>query len=294
MDGLDLIKAFREVALRRNFTRAATSLGMSKATVSRYVSEFEEHCGVRLINRSTRSLSLTQAGELLLECSSQLVEIAESTLQDLHGHASQPRGRLRISAPHGLITGWFSDMLAKFLKIYPEIYVSLILSNDEVDLVSEGIDIRLAGGPIEDMNLIVRRLARFSLVLCASPNYWAERGLPNFPEELKEHDILSCSSLPTARFPFESNGRQYDVEVRSRMEANDPLALIELAARSIGVVCVPEILARSYIERGVLVPVLKEHMRTDHWVYAAYTQRRHNSAAMRAMLDFIVQSMAEK
>ncbi|MGR4871569.1 LysR family transcriptional regulator [Variovorax sp. LARHSF232] len=292
MDGLDLIKTFREVAFRRSFSRAALSLGMSKATVSRYVAELEERSGVRLLNRSTRSLSLTDAGEMLLERSAQLVAMAESTLHDLQAHGALPRGRLRISAPHGLIAGWLSDVIAQFMRRYPDVYVSLVFTNDAVDLIAEGIDIHLTGGRIDDLNLIVRRLAQFDLVVCASPAYWAKRGMPKTPEDMSQHDVLSFSAMPTTHLPFETAGRQYEVAVRSRMEANDPLALIELALRGAGVACVPEPLVQSHLERGALVPVLREHMRSDHWVYAAYSQRRHNSAAMRAMLEFLEQSAA--
>ncbi len=292
MDGLDLIKTFREVAFRRSFSRAALSLGMSKATVSRYVAELEERSGVRLLNRSTRSLSLTDAGEMLLERSTQLVAMAESTLHDLQAHGALPRGRLRISAPHGLIAGWLSDVIAQFMQRYPDVYVSLVFTNDAVDLIAEGIDIHLTGGRIDDLNLIVRRLAQFDLVVCASPAYWAKRGMPKTPEDMSQHDVLSFSAMPTTHLPFETAGRQYEVAVHSRMEANDPLALIELALRGAGVACVPEPLAEAHLERGALVPVLREHMRSDHWVYAAYSQRRHNSAAMRAMLEFLEQSTA--
>ncbi|CAN7726768.1 LysR family transcriptional regulator [Variovorax sp. LjRoot290] len=290
MDGFDLIKTFREVALRRSFSRAALSLGVSKGTVSRYVTELEKRSGVRLLNRSTRSLSLTDAGELLLERSAQLVAMAETTLHDLQAHGALPRGRLRISAPHGLIAGWLSNVIAEFIKRYPDVYVSLVLTNDAVDLIAEGIDIHLTGGRIDDMNLIVRRLAQFDMVVCASPAYWAKRGIPQTPNDLSRYEVLSFAAMPTTHLPFETAGRQHEVAVHSRMEANDPIALIELALRGAGVAYVPEPLAQSHLERGALVPALREHMRSDHWVYAAYSQRRHNSAAMRAMLDFLEQS----
>lgn len=292
MDGLDLIKTFREVALRRSFSRAATSLGLSKATVSRYVAELEERTGVRLLNRSTRSLSLTDAGEVLLERSAQLVDIAENTLNDLQAHGTSPRGRLRMSAPHGLIAGWLSDVIAGFMQRYPDAYVSLQFTNENIDLVAQGIDIHLTGGRIDDMNLIVRRLVQFDMVICASPGYWAKRGIPQEPADLARHDVLTFAAMPAAQLPFETEGRQYEVAVHSRMEANDPLALIELALRGAGVAYVPEPLAQSHLERGALVPVLREHMRQDNWLYAAYSQRRHNSAVMRAMLDFLAESMA--
>ena len=293
MDGLDLIKTFREVAIRRSFSRAAISLGMSKATVSRYVAELEERSGVRLLNRSTRSLSLTDAGQVLLDRSVELVNMAEATLNDLQAHASHPRGRLRMSAPHGLIAGWLSDVIAEFIKLYPDVFVSLVFTNSEIDLIEEGIDIHLTGGRIDDMNLIVRRLVPFDMVVCASPAYWARRGIPRVPEDLARHDVLSFSAKPIAtHLSFETDGKAIDVPVHSRLEANDAVALIELALRGAGVAYVPEPLALSHLERGALVPVLREHMPHDHWLYAAYSQRRHNSAAMRTMLDFLEQSMA--
>ena len=290
MDGLDLIKTFREVAFRRSFSRAAMSLGMSKATVSRYVAELEARSGVRLLNRSTRSLSLTDAGEVLLERSAQLVAMAESTLHDLQAHGAQPRGRLRMSAPHGMIAGWLSDVIAEFMKRYPDVYVSLVFTNEAIDLVAEGVDIHLTGGRIDDTNLIVRRLVQFDVVACASPAYWARRGIPQAPEELGRHDVLSYTGMTTTHLPFETEARQYEVPVHSRMEANDVVALIELALRGAGVAFVPEPLAQSHLKRGALVPVLREHMRRDHWIYAAYSHRRHNSAAMRAMLEFLEES----
>jgi DNA-binding transcriptional LysR family regulator len=291
MDGLDLIKTFREVAFRRSFSRAAISLGMSKATVSRYVAELETRSGVRLLNRSTRSLSLTDAGQVVLGRSTQQVAMAESTLDDLQGHGSHPRGRLRMSAPNGLIAGWMSDVIAEFIRRYPDVYVSLVFTNSDIDLIEEGIDIHLTGGRIDDMNLIVRRLVQYDMVVCASPAYWAQRGMPQVPEDLGKHEVLSYSSMPTTHLPFETDGKPHDVAVHSRMEANDAVALIELALRGVGVAYVPEPLAQSHLERGALVPVLREHMPHEHWLYAAYSQRRHNSAAMRAMLDFLEQSM---
>lgn len=291
MDGLDLIKTFREVAFRRSFSRAADSLGMSKATVSRYVAELETRSGVRLLNRSTRSLSLTDAGQVLLDRSTELVAMAENTLNDLQAHGSHPKGRLRMSAPNGMIAGWLSDVMASFINLYPDVYVSLVFTNRDIDLIEEGIDIHLTGGRIDDMNLIVRRLVQYDMVVCASPAYWARRGIPQVPEDVGRHDILSYASMPTTHLPFETDGKPHEVAVHSRMEANDAMALIELALRGVGVAYVPEPLAQSHLERGALVPVLREHMPHDHWLYAAYSQRRHNSAAMRAMLDFLEKSM---
>lgn len=294
MDGLDLLKAFREVAARGSFSRAANTLGMSKANVSKYVAQLEERFGVRLLNRSTRSVSLTDAGLLLLERSTPLMEMIELTQSELQEHSGSPRGRLRITAPHGLSQGKVPGLIGEFMSTYPDVHVSLHLSNRVIDLVEEGVDIALRLGRIRDENLIVRRLQRMDLALCATPGYWAKRGLPKKPDDMRRHDVLTYSLAGnTPSLPFEVDGKPYSVPVHSRMDANDAAPLIGVALAGLGAVCVPTIMAQVDIERGALVPVLKEYMPTDLWLYAAYTQRRHNSAALRAMLDFLEARVGE-
>lgn len=288
MDGLDLLKTFREVAARGSFSRAAASLGMSKATASKYVVQLESRFGVRLLNRSTRSVSLTDAGQLLLERCRPLLELVELTENELEDYAGHPRGRLRIAAPHGLAHTTLPTAIGEFMAKYPDVHVSLDLSNRIVDLVAEGVDMAVRFGRIGNENLIVRRLLAVELVVCAAPAYWSRRGLPQKPDDMRRHDVLTYSLAgPSPSLPFEVDGEPYNVPVQSRMDANDALPLILAALSGLGAVCVPAIMAQPYIERGALVPVLKPYMPRDLWLYAAYSQRRHNSAALRALLDYL-------
>jgi len=172
MDSIDLIKTFQEVAVHGSFSRAATRLNLSKGTVSKYVAELEKRFGIRLLNRSTRSVSLTDAGALLLERSKPMLEMVALTRAELEDHASKPRGRLRISAIHGMGQGNLPKLLAQFMGHYPDVNISLHLTNRLIDLAEEGIDVALRFGPIEDDNLIVRRLQQMELVVCASPRAW--------------------------------------------------------------------------------------------------------------------------
>ena len=166
--------------------------------------------------------------------------------------------------------------------------MSLHLSNRVIDLVEEGVDVALRLGRIRDENLIVRRLLQVELALCATPAYWSRRGLPKKPDDMRRHDVLTYSLAGGApHLPFEVDGQPYSVPVHSRMDANDAAPLIGAAVAGLGAVCVPAMMAQSHIERGALVPVLKEYMPRDLWLYAAYSQRRHNSAALRALLDFL-------
>jgi len=288
MDSLDLIRTFREVASHGSFSRAATKLDMSKATVSKYVAELETRFGVRLLNRSTRSVSLTDAGALLLERSKPVMEMVELTQAELQEHASRPTGRLRISAPHGMGQGNLPKLLAQFMGHYPEVSLSLHLSNRTVDMADEAIDLALRLGPIEDDNLIVRKLTPVKLVVCASPRYWKQHGMPTHPADLSKHETLTHSKLgPHPHWRFEVDGKPLDVPVKSRMDSTEGAPLIQVAILGFGVLYLPGLLVQPHIDHGELVPVLQEFVRNDMWLSAAYLQRRHNSAALRALLDFL-------
>lgn len=287
MDSLDLIRTFREVASQGSFSNAARRLDMSKATVSKYVAELETRFGVRLLNRSTRSVSLTDAGQLLLERSAPMLEMVELTQAELQEHANAPRGRLRIAAPYGMASGDLPNLLAEFMGYYPEVTITLQLSN-HTDLAEDGIDVELRFGPIENENLIVRKLLQMHMVVCASPVYWKKHGTPEHPDDLAGHDALTLlrqGSHPVWR--FQDGDQLIDVRVKSRMEATEGAPLIQVAMRGFGVIYVPALMVQPHIDHGELVPVLQDYARKDMWLSAAYLQRKHNSAALRALLDFL-------
>ena len=288
MDGFNLLKTFLEVANVGSFSRAAGKLGISKASASKHVATLESRFNVRLMNRSTRSVTLTDAGRLLQLRSAPLMEMVESTQNELQAHSSHPSGRLRVAGLHGLVQTNFPRLLSEFLTLYPDVHIDLQIGNRVVDLVEEGVDIALRFGRIGDENLIVRRLQRVELALCATPSYWAKRGIPETPDDMQRHDVLTYSlSGEPPHLPFEVDGEQYNLPIYGRMDANDSSTLIAAALAGIGAVCVPALLAQPYTERGSLVPVLKEFMPRDIWLYAAYTQSRHNSAALRALLELL-------
>ena len=286
MDSLELIRAFREVATQGNFSRAAARLGISKATASKYVAELETRFGVRLLNRSTRSVSLTDAGEVLLERTAPMIEMVEMTLAEMTERAGKPTGRLRIAAPHAMGAGELPNLLAEFMGFYPDVHLSLHLSN-HVDLAEDGHDLELRFGPIENENLIVRKLLQLPMVVCASPLYWKKHGKPTHPSELSEHSALTLiREGPHPVWRFEEKGKPLDVRINSRMEATDIAPLIQVAMHGFGMIYVSSLTVQPEIDHGELVPVLEDYGRQDMWVSAAYLQRRHNSAALRALLDY--------
>ena len=288
MDTLELIRTFREVASRGSFSMAARSLDVSKANVSKYVAALESRLGVRLLNRSTRTVSLTDAGALLLERSAPLVEMIELTRLELQQRSRLPSGRLRLTAPQGLGHNALPVLLAQFMAKYPDVTVSLDLSNHVLDMVHEGIDLALRIGPIPDGNLIVRKLQQLPFVVCATPAYWDRRGLPAHPDDLGDHDALTFSVRDSAHeWRFEIEGEPFAVPVRSRINTTDPMPLVSLALQGLGMLWAPRNIVEEHLASGALQAVLQDYSPRDVWLYAAYTQRRHNSAALKALLAFI-------
>jgi DNA-binding transcriptional LysR family regulator len=288
MDTLELIRTFREVAQRGSFSAAARTLDLSRPNVSKYVAELETRVGVRLLNRTTRNVSLTDAGSLLLERSTPLMEMIDLTRAELQGRALVPSGRLRLTAPHGLAQTGLPGLLGEFMREYPAVTLSLHLDNRVTDMVDEGIDIALRVGRIGDDNLIVRKLQAVPFVVAASPGYWAERGLPGHPDDLAGHYALTYSVLgPNPEWRFEVGGEPLSVPVSSRMDASDAAPLVSVALQGLGMVWLPRLLLQPHIDSGALQPVLQDFSPRDVWLHAAYVQRRHNSAALKALLAFL-------
>lgn len=288
MDSLELLRTFSEVAVSGSFSRAAKRLELSRGTVSKYISTLENRFGVRLLNRTSRAVSLTDAGALLLERSKPILEMADLTQAELQDRAATPRGRLRISAPHGIDQTELPVLVNAFLGHYPQVRISLFLTNRTVDLAGEGIDIALRFGPTTNENLIVRKLLSMNLAVCAAPMYWKRYGIPEHPSELANHNALISTQLnPLSSWGFEVDGAPLEVAVHGRLDATEASPLIQAALQGAGVLYLPSIMLQPYVESGRLVPVLSEFVRGDMWLSAAYLQRRHNTAVQRAFLDFV-------
>ena len=285
---LHQLRVFQEVVAHMSFSRAAASLQTSRGRVTKIVAQLERVVGVRLLNRSTRSVSLTDAGETLAGRLEPIFNLIDDVRMELSDLAAHPRGRLRLAAPHGLSLNALGKNIEDFIARYPDVHVSLHLNNRQENLVGGAIDVAFQIGPIPHSDLIVRKLRPIALVLCASPQYWSRRGIPTSPEELKAHDVLTYSLWdPAPRLPFVVGGEIQYVDVKSRLDADDVAPLIALALKGLGVICVPEVLARRELGCGNLVPVLQDALPQSMWLYAAYAHRNHKSAALRALLDFL-------
>ncbi len=288
MDSLELLRTFNEVAVSGSFSRAAKHLELSRATVSKYVAKLEGRFGVRLLNRNSHAVSLTDAGVLLLERSKPMLELVEATRAELQDRALTPSGRLRISAPHGIDQTELPALFNTFLGHYPDASISLLLTNRLVDLAEEGVDIALRFGPIANENLIVRKLLLMGLTVCAAPMYWKSRGVPSHPSELANHDALISTHLnPSSKWRFQVDGEPLEIAVHGRLDATEASPLIQAALQGAGVLYLPTVMLKPYLDSGRLVSALSDFVRSDMWLSAVYLQRRHSTAVHRAFLDFL-------
>jgi DNA-binding transcriptional LysR family regulator len=284
----DTILAFVRVSETGSFSEAARRLGLSKSMISRQVSALEADLGVRLLHRTTRSLSPTEAGRAYLErCQRILADLDEANLLVSHLQAV-PRGRLRVSAPLSFGIGHLSECLPDFLARYPEIELEMGFTDRHVDLVEEGWDLAVRIGRLADSSLIVRRLAPVRRLAAASPAYLERRGTPRHPEDLSGHDCLTHGGRVQSEWRFAGeDGKPLQVEVRGRFLADNGDVLRDMALAGLGVVLLPSFFLGDGIRAGKLVPLLERYVPLDSSLNAVYPHGRHLSPKVRAFVDHL-------
>ena len=290
MDRLACLEAFVRVAESGTFSAAAIALRLPKSAVSRQVAALEEELGVRLINRTTRSLSLTEAGRGYLERASRILADIEDANRCVSQLQATPRGHLRISAPMSFGFLHLAPALTDFLIRYPEVSVDVVMNDRFVDVVEEGFDVAVRIGSLADSSLIARRLAPNRLALCASPAYLAQHGAPRTPEDLRGQSCLINSNIAASReWRFVGpGGEAIVVPVSSRASFNNGDAMRIAAARGLGFVRLPTFICGDDLRSGALVSVLADYVPQLSAIHAVYPQGRHLSPTVRAFVDFLV------
>lgn len=288
MDTIDGMRTFVAVISEGSFSAAADRLGMSPQLVSKYVGQLEARLGARLLNRSTRRLSITEAGQAYFErCQYVLAEIDE--MESAVGDATvAARGTLRINAPMSFGTGHLARAIADYQRSQPEVSVSLTLDDRTVDIVSEGYDMAIRIGRLKESSLVARKLAPVRLVVCASPEYLREKGIPMTPADLESHNCLGYAYYSEQdRWRFEGDGRQYDVRVNGRFSANNGDAIRMAALAGAGIALQPTFIVGDDIRGGRLTLVLEDYELPPHGVYAVYAHRQFLSGKVRTFVDFL-------
>jgi DNA-binding transcriptional LysR family regulator len=291
MDRLETLTVFRKVAEGGSFSGAARELGLSNAAVSKHIARLEAELGARLIDRTTRRMSLTEAGRAYFErCARILDDLAEAD-QAVSHLASAPRGLLRVTAPAAFGVPYLSRLLPEFLARWPEVSVDLSFNDRFVDLVEEGIDLALRiRTDLPDSQLVVRRLATVERVLCAAPAYLARRGEPKHPRELADHDCLIYTLAASPReWRFEGPDGPVTVAVGGRFRANNGQAVLAAAEAGLGIAMAPSFTVAAGLREGRVKPLLCDWPIAPHGLYVVYPPGRHLSPKVRAFADFLAE-----
>lgn len=297
-DPLEGMTVFAAVVDAGSFTAAARQLRVSKASVSMQIQKLEDRLGVRLLNRTTRRLSLTDEGRAFHEHCRRILDEARDAVDALDIHDSTPRGVLRINAPMSFGTMHLGPAVADFMALYPEIEIDLELNDRQVNIVDDGFDMAIRIAQLPDSSLIARRIAPCRRVVVASPAYWDRMGRPAHPAELKHHQALVYDYLAEPdTWPFIDPASQQksriDVSVSGRMRANNGEVLLEAARKGLGVVFTPTFFCCDDVHGGALEIVLSEYDDDLISIYAVYPHRRHLSPRVRAFVDFLADRFGE-
>jgi DNA-binding transcriptional LysR family regulator len=290
VDRLDDMIAFIRVVESRSFTAAAERLGLSKSVVSRRLTELENRLGTRLLNRTTRSLSLTPAGQTFFERARAILADVEEAEQAVAELGRDPRGLLRVNAPMSFGILHLAPAVADFMARFPNVELDLDLTDRFVDLVEEGWDIAVRIGRLRDSSLIARKLAPSRLVTVASPAYLERRGRPERPEELTRHECLLYTTLSNPSvWHFRADGDLRSVRVQGRMRVNNGDTILEAVRAGLGLAVLPTFMLSDDLRSGRLVTVLDAFEATDFAIYAVWPHHRHLSPKVRAFVDFLAE-----
>lgn len=291
MNNFSDIVAYVRVVEAHSFVAAAQTLGMSPSAISKAVSRLEERLGARLLNRTTRSLSLTDVGSSFYErCRDALGQLdhAESEVSESRG---VPRGRLRVDVPVSLGRRLIVPALPRFIAQYPEISVQMSMNDRVVDLVQEGIDAALRVGNLSDSSLIARRIALLRGVTCASPEFIERYGEPRGPTELKPEHCITMFKLgnnQTRDWLFRKGGVEHQVTPAARLSFSDPESAVQAAVSGAGFVRALDFTVEAQVAAGLLRPVLQDWNDGAWWpVSVVYPQHRQPTAKIRAFIDFV-------
>ena len=293
MDRLTAMQVFVEVAHSGSFSATADKLDMSRAMVTRYVGELEQWLGARLLQRTTRSVTLTDAGENCLRRSQQMLALVQDVEEETQSHDGALRGQLRITCSMSFAYAQMAAAVVDFLQLHPQLKIDLNASEGALNLVEARIDLAIRISAEPDPALIGRVLAPCTSVLVASPDYLKAQGAPQLPADLATHRCLSYANFGKSVWQFNRGGDHARVSVGSYFSANEATALLQGVLAGGGIALQPSYLANPHLQDGSLQVVLPDWKVPDMAIYALYPSRKHLSPAVRALLDFLVERFAQ-
>ena len=294
MDRLRAFEVFVAVVSRQGFAKAADALDTSPANVTRYIAELESHLGSRLLNRHSRKLSLTESGEALYERARAILHDVSEAEAVSSSAAVKPQGRLRVNAPLSFGVLHLAPRWAKFARRHPGVELDVSLIDRVVDVVEEGFDLAIRISRGGSTQHAARRLATSRNVVCASPAYLRRNGRPKLPEDLANHACIGYTYAATGHEwqLHGDDGRVHAIKLRPAMQTNNGDTAAAAAVAGLGIVWQPTFIIGEHLRAGRLVPVLPGYRIPDIDILAVYPSRRHLSAKVRAMIDFLADEFA--
>jgi len=295
MESFNAIPIFVAVAETGGFSAAARELGLSKSAVSKRITQLEDQLGARLIHRTTRKLSLTEAGERFYEYAVTAVRAAQNAEDAVSELQGEPRGLLKIVVPMTFGLLHIAPLIPEFLKRYPHTRIELVMDDKPVNLVEQGFDLAIRAGDLPDSNLIARKLAPVHSVVCASEEYLANSSVFT-PEALSQANCILYSYSPNAdiwEFAKTQSSDVIRVKVSGNYRVNSSEALKEALLKGLGIGRLPSFVAGEYIRQGALIQLFNEYRMPSKNIYALYPERNYMPAKVRAFLDFAIEYLGK-
>lgn len=279
---------FFHVVETHSFTGAARQLGIARSAISRHISLLEKSIGVRLLNRTTRKLSLTEAGERYYQSCARIVAEVESATRHINQLQDEPQGTLKVAAPISLGSKFVTPLVREFMQCHSALNVELLLDDEVIDMVGEGIDVSIRVGWLEDSKLIARKLGDWPRFLCASPAYIEKHGRPETPAQLSSHEWILFSLLPAPyHWTFTKNKHQEHIQVKGRLKTNNADAIRSSLLAGTGIAAQTSFMVSEDIKAGRLEHLLPDYDCGSVGMYAVYQDRHYQQAKVRLFIDFI-------
>lgn len=288
MESMTGMTFFLHAAETRSFSAAARILGVSSSAVGKGIARLEQRLGVRLLHRSTRSITLTAEGAMFLERCRRILQELEAAEQELSETQQNPKGRLRVSLP--LVSGLVMPSMTAFMARYPDIELDLDFTDTLVDVINDGFDAVIRTGELADSRLMSRQLGQFKLQLVASPAYLARHPVPLVPADLQQHACLQHKFPSTGRFehwPLVIPEGQMAPVLPASMICNTTEVLIDVARAGLGIACLPDFMVRRAIAAGELIVVLKDYTQHQGVFRILWPSSRYQTPKLRAFIDFM-------
>ena len=291
---LEDMGVFIRVVEAGGISRAADQLGLAKSAVSRRLADLETRLGVRLLNRTTRASSLTDAGKIYYERASKIVDdVAELNALTTQSITSL-EGKINIAAPLSFGLAHLSPAINAFVKQHPNLAINLDFSDRQIDLIEEGFDLAVRIADLRDSSLIARKIAPIRIILCASPAYLEQTGVPKSAEDLRHHRLLQYNISDSSTWKLiDQKGKEYSVNVSPKISANNGDFLKDMAVAGHGILVTPTFISWKALATGDLIPVLSDYTLRQLNAYAVYPQARYLSHRARLLIDFLLERFGD-